>query len=71
MVEGPKALELISLKEAAEYSGFSYHYLRNLVNKGRLRARKRGMQWFTTCEAVDEYIASRQRRGRYRKDISS
>jgi excisionase family DNA binding protein len=71
VAEEPKASELITLKEAAEYSGFSYNYLRNLVNKGRLKARKRGMQWFTTRDEVDEYIASRQRRGRYRQDIGS
>jgi excisionase family DNA binding protein len=70
MKKESEALKLITLKEAAEYSGFSYNYLRNLVNKGRLKAHKRGVQWFTTREAVDEYIASRQRRGRYRNDIS-
>jgi excisionase family DNA binding protein len=71
MDKEPKASELITLKEAAEYTGFSYHYLRNLANKGRLKARKMGVQWFTTREAVDEYIASRQRRGKYREDIDS
>ena len=71
MAENLKASELMTLKEAAEYSGFSYHYLLTLARRGRLEADKRGMQWFTTKEAVDRFIASRQRKGRYREDIGS
>ena len=69
MTEEPKASELITLKEAAEYSGFSYRYLVNLAGKGRLKAVKMGMQWFTTRKDVDRYIASRKKRGAYRDDI--
>mgnify|MGYP001028987679 CR=1 FL=1 len=71
MAKNLKASELITLKEAAEYSGFSYNYLLALARRGRLEANKLGMQWFTTREAVDRFIASRQRRGRYREDIGS
>jgi excisionase family DNA binding protein len=71
MAEELKASELITLKEAAEYSGFSYRYLVNLAGKGRLEAVKKGMQWFTTREAVDRYIASRKKRGAYREDIGA
>jgi excisionase family DNA binding protein len=69
MSEEPKASELITLKEAAEYSGLSYSHMRHVAKKGRLEAHKMGMQWFTTREAVDRYIASRERRGRYREDV--
>ena len=60
---------LISLPEAAELYGFSSQYLRNLVNKGRLKAQKVGDRWITTPQAVEDFIASRQKRGLYRDDI--
>jgi excisionase family DNA binding protein len=71
MDKEPKASELITLKEAAEYSGFAYGYLLQLARRGRLKARKLGMQWFTTRKDIEDYIASRQKRGRYRNDIGA
>lgn len=61
--------QLLSLADAAEMYGFSPDYLRNLVNKGRLAARKIGGVWITTTEDVEAYINSRQQRGRFRDDI--
>ncbi len=61
--------ELISLAEAARRSGFSHDYLRLLAVKGKLKAFKIGRNWITTPADVEEYIRSRQRRGRYRDDI--
>jgi excisionase family DNA binding protein len=69
--EEPKASELITLKEAAEYSGLSHDYLIHLANRGRLKAQRYGRFWLTTRQAVDEYLASRQKRGAYRNDIGS
>ena len=69
MAENLKASDLITLKEAAEYSGLSHNYLIELANRGRLKAKKYGHFWLTTREAVDEYIASRQKRGAYRDDL--
>ena len=71
MGEEPKASELITLKEAAEYSGLSHDYLIKLANRGRLKAQRYGRFWLTTRQAVDEYLASRQKRGVYRDDIGS
>jgi excisionase family DNA binding protein len=51
--------ELISLQQAAEYSGLTRKSLRNYALMGRLKARKLGSQWVTTRAAVDEYLASR------------
>ena len=51
--------ELITLAEAAEYSGLSKESIHNYVKRGRLKARKRGWMWFTTQAAVAEYLASR------------
>ena len=60
---------LISLPEAAELYGFDQRYLAKLARKGRLKARKIGDLWVTTPEEMDDYIASRQKRGAYRDDI--
>jgi hypothetical protein len=61
---------LISLSEASELYGFSKNYLNNLVARGRLEAQKVGSMWVTTPANVEEFIASRQKRGLYRDDIS-
>lgn len=51
--------ELISLQEAAEYSGLSRHSLSTYMRNGRLRAKKLGNVWVTTRVAIDQYLASR------------
>lgn len=60
---------LISLPEAAGLYGFSPDYLRNLAQRGRLQAQKVGPVWVTTPQAMESYIASRQKRGTFRDDI--
>ena len=60
---------LISLPEAAEFYGFELNYLGTLARKGRLVAKKVGDRWITTPQDVENYIASRQKRGAYRDDI--
>ncbi len=60
---------LISLPEAAELYGFTPEYLNQLARKGRLQAQKVGDRWITTPQNVEDYIASRQKRGVYREDI--
>ena len=61
---------LISLPEASELYGFNRYYLAELAQKGRLKAQKIGNNWITTPQDVEVYIASRQRRGVFRDDIS-
>ena len=61
----------ITLGEASEMYGFHHNYLAELARKGRLEARKSGKIWLTTPAAVEEYIRSRERRGRYRDDIET
>ena len=51
--------ELITLQEAAEYTGLAKESIHAYVKRGRLKAKKRGWMWFTTKAAVDEYLASR------------
>lgn len=60
---------LISLAEAAELYGFTADYLSKLARKGRLKAKKLAGVWLTTPEAVEIFIASRQKRGVFREDI--
>ena len=63
--------ELISLAEAARRYGFSHAYLRRLAIKGKLKAVKIARNWLTTPANVEEFIRSRQRRGKYRDDIQA
>lgn len=60
---------LISLPEAAELYGFSPDYLRNLAQKGRLKAQKVAGAWITTPAHVEDYIQSRKKMGAFREDI--
>ncbi len=62
---------LISLREASEMYGFSHGYLRNLILRERLEARKIAGVWLTTPKDVETYIRSRKRRGHYRDDIQA
>ncbi|MCB0032667.1 MAG: helix-turn-helix domain-containing protein [Anaerolineales bacterium] len=53
----PDLDELISLSKAAELSGLSAGHLRLLVRTGEMWGRKLGRNWFTTEQAVQEYLA--------------
>ena len=55
---------LISLKEAAAFSGLSHSHLQLLARTGRLAARRLGRDWFTTAEAVAAYLADPEKRSR-------
>jgi len=61
--------ELITLSEAAEKSGFTTRHLRYLAENGELWARKLGRNWFTTAQAVEEYMASEHHPGPKSKNI--
>jgi hypothetical protein len=60
---------LISLAEATELYGFNSDYLGQLARRGRLRAQKVGNSWVTTPQALEDFIASRKKRGSFRDDI--
>ncbi len=55
---------LISLKEAAARFPISQSHLALLARTGRLKARKMGRDWFTTDEAVAEYLADTELRSK-------
>jgi len=48
--------ELITLREAAEFSGLDDSHLRRLCRSGKLKAFKKARDWFTTRVAVAEYL---------------
>ena len=55
--------EWISVKEAAEYTGYSQGHIRYLLGKGEVEGRKFGRDWFTTKKALDAYLATNPRPG--------
>ena len=59
----PRLDELITLREAAEISGLSHSHLRILVRRGDIWGKKKGRDWFTTAQAVREYLARERRPG--------
>lgn len=61
------ARKLISLTDAASFSGLSSGHLRLLVSRGILWGTKIGRNWVTTREAVEEYLAQERHPGRKRK----
>jgi excisionase family DNA binding protein len=56
--------DLISLKEAAAVSGLSHSHLRYLCRTGKLKAKRLGRDWFTTRDAVANYVADNEMRSR-------
>ncbi len=54
---------LIPVLEAAALSGFTASYVRRLLRNGTLPGRKIGRDWFTTEEAVREYLALERKPG--------
>ena len=53
----PDLDELITFSEAARLSGFTDRHLRKLASGNQLWAVKLGRNWFTTAQAVKEYLA--------------
>ena len=61
--EQPKLHSLIPLNEAAELSGLTAGRLRQLLRAGELWGFKPGRNWYTTEQAVKEYLARNIRPG--------
>ena len=53
----------ISVRKAANYTGYSTGHLRHLLINGFLEGQKFGRDWFTTKEALDKYLATNPRPG--------
>ena len=63
----PKLNDLISLDQAAKLSGLTPGHLRFLIREGVVWGTKIGRNWVTTEQAVSNYQASAQPRGRPKK----
>ena len=63
----PKISDLISLQKAAKLSGLSPGHLRLRIREGALWGTKIGRNWVTTEQAVREYQARANPRGRPKK----
>jgi len=48
--------KVISLNQAAKFSGYSQDYLGFLIRKGELKGVKKGRAWFTTEEEIKNYL---------------
>jgi hypothetical protein len=52
----PDLDDIISLREASDLSGLSPSHLRLLVSDGEIWGKKLGRNWFTTAQAVNDYL---------------
>lgn len=59
----PQLDALITLEQAAELSGLTSRHLRNLAQRNAIWAKKLGRNWFTTEQAVREYLARERKPG--------
>ena len=59
--------EWISVKEAAEYTGYTTRHIRLLLTGGLVKGQKLGRDWFTTKKDLDEYLATNPRPGPKKK----
>ena len=57
----------ISVKEAAEYTGYTPRHIRYLLTGGLVKGRKFGRDWFTTKKALDAYLVTNPRPGPKKK----
>lgn len=49
---------VIPLRDAAKFYNYSQDYLRNLINKQKLPAQKKGKLWFIKIKDIEKYISS-------------
>lgn len=56
--------DLLPLSALAEGTAYNSNYLRALVQKGKLKAIKEGSLWLSSKKWLDEYLSSRDIRGR-------
>ncbi len=61
---GDLTSKLISVTRATEISGLTPGYIRRLLRNGVIQGKKIGRDWFTTEEAIREYLKQERRPGR-------
>lgn len=68
MTEEFRPGEWITTQEAARLTGYSVQYIRRLINRQRIAARKWGRDWFVNKEALLDYQRTMEQLGRARYD---
>jgi excisionase family DNA binding protein len=63
MTEDFNPTEWITTGEAADLTGYTTAYFRQLIKRGRLKARKRGRDWFLNKAEVLAYAEEMRRLG--------
>lgn len=53
----------ITVKEAAQISGFTTEYIRELVRENTIVGQKFGWQWTISKESLEEYLKRRKENG--------
>lgn len=61
--DSPNIQDLITFAQAAQLSGFSDRHLRKLAANHEIWAIKLGRNWFTTHQAISEYLAKNRKPG--------
>jgi len=61
--EPTKIQDLITFPQAAQVSGFTDRHLRKLAANHEIWAIKLGRNWFTTYQAISEYLAKTRKPG--------
>ena len=51
--------DVIPLRELAQLFDYSQDYLRNLINRGNLKAQKRGKLWYVRVGDMHHYLKER------------
>ena len=67
----PQLNDLISLREAADLSGLTQPHLALLIRRRELWGKKIGRNWVTTAQAVNEYLAQKNKPGPKKNTSSS
>jgi excisionase family DNA binding protein len=56
MIVGARGLpDYLTVEETAQVLGYSDHYVRRMLRKGKLRADKKGGMWLVYRRAVENY----------------
>ena len=52
--------EWISVREAAEHSQYHPNYIRRLVRRGKIQAKKEGAMWWIDRDSVRAYVEAKE-----------
>jgi excisionase family DNA binding protein len=62
-IDRPNIEDLIPLEEAARLSGFTDRHIRKLATNNEIWAVRLGRNWFTTSQAVNDYLTKKHKPG--------